>query len=296
MDTERFVAENWFDLLGCPNCQNVLDFDSNHTEYLLCQQCGRQYAFQDKTPILLREEDIEYLTCFNQAYQRTRLKQGWRPLTAEQALKLPFGQPDGYPRMYWEVRRRSYTAFMEVLAEQGPLPTMGPVAELGAGNGWLSYNLARCGYRVVAVDSNMDEPFGLGAAKIYLSQAAFTLVQGDLDRPPLKSNKFSMVIFNASLHYARDLASALRRAERALLPKGRIVIMDSPITKIPHQGNGIGDRQFGRQELEDLLVATGLRAQWITVQGGPRWWFHQALRLVRGSHPISFPLLIAERV
>jgi uncharacterized protein YbaR (Trm112 family)/SAM-dependent methyltransferase len=288
-------TENWLDVIGCPVCQNSLHFVNGNGPALVCRTCGNQYSIQNGTPVLVPEEDLEVLTEFNQEYQKMRLGEGWRPVTAEQYLRLPYSQPPGYPAIYWEARRQSYTALRKWLSEQGLRPSMGPVADLGAGNGWLSCNLARSGYRVVALDSNVDKLFGLGAAKTYLAHPDIFIVQGDLDQPALQSRKFSMVIFNASLHYARDLASAIRRAERALRQQGRIVIMDSPITKTPNPGSGIGERQIGRYELDDILLATGLRGQWIPVQRGARWWISQVLRRVGGNRPISFPILIAER-
>lgn len=244
---------------------------------------------------MLGEGELKVLAEFNLQYQRRRLKEGWRPLTADQALALPFGRPSGYPTIYWEVRRQSYLALRSFLTKQGPLPSMGPVADLGAGNGWLSYNLARCGYRMMAVDSSIEDPFGLGAADNYLPQKAFLVVQGDLNRPPLQAGKFSLALFNASLHYAKDVYASLRRTVQALLPEGRVVILDSPITLKPRSGSGAGDRIFGRRELHDVLVAAGLHPHWISVRRGPRWWVRQVSRMARGKSPFSFPMIVAER-
>lgn len=289
------MKEDWLDVIGCPSCQHALHFDNGYTSSLVCQLCGNQYTIKNRTPVMVRQEDLEILTEFNRQYQRMRLKEGWRPFTAEQSLTLPFGRPSGYPTIYWEVRRQSYSRLRKLLSEQGPLPSMGPVADLGAGNSWLSYRLAKSGYRVVAVESNLEEPFGLGAADIYLAHTSFLVVQGDLNQPPLQAGKFSLVLFNASLHYAKHLASALRGTVQALHPKGRLVILDSPITRKPRLGSGIGDRHFGRRELHDAIVAAGLRPHWITVRRGPRWWVAQVLRRARGKQPFSLPMIVAEK-
>jgi uncharacterized protein YbaR (Trm112 family) len=204
------MKEDWLELVACPACRNSLSFDNGSDLSLVCQGCGDQYALQDRIPVLVPEKDLKRLSDFSQAYSRMRLDEGWRPISAEQALELPFTRPKGYPRVYWEVRQQSYTTFINFLTEHGPSPPMGPAVELGTGNGWLSYNLAKSGYRVIALDANIDENFGLGAAKIYLNQADFALVQGDLNRPPLPDNKFGLVIFNASLHYARDVVTNMR--------------------------------------------------------------------------------------
>jgi SAM-dependent methyltransferase len=172
---------------------------------------------------------------------------------------------------------------------------MGPVADLGAGNGWLSYKLAECGYRVMAVDSSLEEPFGLGAADVYLTQEDFLVVQGDLNRPPLQAGRFSLVLFNASLHYAKDIYAALRRTARALLPEGKVAILDSPVAREPRPGSSMGDRHLGRQELHDALASAGLRPRWLILRRGLRWWVMQASRMARGKSPISLPLIVAHR-
>ena len=288
------MKADWLDVIGCPSCQHALRFDNGASSSLFCHTCSSQYSIRNGTPVMLGEGNLEVLTEFNQEYKRRRLTEGWRSLTAEESLALPNGRPAGYPNIYWEVRRQSYDALRSYLTKQGPLPSMGPVADLGAGNGWLSYNLARCGYRVMAVDSSIDEPFGLGAADSYHSQKAFLVVQGDLNRPPLQTGKFSLVLFNASLHYAKDIYTSLKGTVQALLPKGRIVILDSPIARKPRSGSDIGDRQFGRQELQDALVSSGLHPHWISVRRGPHWWVMQASRMVRGESTFSLPMIVAE--
>ena len=289
------MKADWLDVIGCPSCQHALHFDNGYGSALACHTCSSQYPIQNERPVMLGEGDLEVLTEFNRQYKSRRLKEGWRPLTAEQFLALPFGRPPGYPTIYWQVRRQSYDALRSFLTKQGPLPAMGPVADLGAGNGWLSYNLARCGYRVMAVDSSIEEPFGLGAADSYLAHKTFLVVQGDLNQPPLQAGKFSLVLFNASLHYAKDLYASLRRTVQALLPEGRVVILDSPMARKPRSGSGAGDRHLGRQELQDVLVAAGLRPHWISIRRGPRWWVMQLSRMARGKSPFSLPMIVAER-
>jgi uncharacterized protein YbaR (Trm112 family) len=287
---------DWLDLIACPLCRHNLLFVNGQDSALVCQGCGCRYEFQDQIPVLVPSEDLAGLTEFNRRYREIRLGEGWRSIPAEQALKLPFTRPVGFPGIYWKVRQQSFTALIDILSEHGPFPPMGPVVELGAGNGWLSYNLSRSGYQVVAIDSNVDETFGLGAAKIYLTRADFTLVQGDLNRPPLQDSKFSLVIFNASLHYARSLAAVLKRAGKALLPEGRILILDSPIAKKPRPTRIIGDRLLGRQELQNDLIGAGMQAQWLPVRRGARWWIEQGLRLGSGKPLFSLPVIAAKMV
>lgn len=289
------MKEDWLELVACPVCQNELGFNGGSDSSLVCQACGGRYSFRDQIPLLVAPAESDGLAEFGRVYTRRRLKKGWLPIPGEQALKLPFVRPAGYPRIYWEVRQQSFTTLKNILCEHGPFPSMGPVAELGAGNGWLSYRLAESGFRVVALDVNIDEIFGLGAAQIYLTHADFTLVQGDLNRLPLPENRFSLVIFNASLHYAKDLSTTLRRAREALLPEGRIVILDSPISKSARPGSVIGDRQLGQGELDQQFTIAGLFAHWLPVQRGAKWWLTQVLRFASGKLSISMPIIVAGR-
>jgi SAM-dependent methyltransferase len=48
------------------------------------------------------------------------------------------------------------------------------------------------------------------------------------DAIPADTASFDVAVFNASLHYATDLAAVLAEAVRVVRPGGRIVILDSP--------------------------------------------------------------------
>jgi uncharacterized protein YbaR (Trm112 family) len=290
------MNKDWLELIACPVCQHDLHFINGSDSSLVCQSCGGQYAIWDRIPRLVPAEDLENLIEFNQRYRKMRLSEGWRPMTAEQTLKLPFSQPPGYPGIYWVVRRESFTALKNWLANHGPQPPMGPAADLGAGVGWMSDALARSGFRVVALDSNLDESFGLGAARTYLGRSDFLIVQGDLNKPPFQDGKFGLVLFNASMHYAKDLTLTLNRTRQALHPEGRVVIMDSPVARMPQPGRGVGGRIFGSQELQDALVRAGFQTQWFPVRRGVRWWIAQGLRLARGGALFSLPIIVAEKV
>jgi SAM-dependent methyltransferase len=284
--------EDWGEIVGCPHCQGALQIAGDE---LACTGCHRRFPVQDRIPALLRQEDAQRLAGFSQRYREARLRDGWQPLSEDQALALPFGRPPGYPALYWEVRRQSYRVLMRLLAREGPSPAAGPAADLGAGNGWLSYRLAQAGYRVVALEASRDEAFGLGAAQAYFSShVGFLPIQGDLEHPPLRPGAVSLLVFNASLHYAHHLAETLCLAARALQPEGRLLILDSPIAPQPHPSTGLGDRHLGRYELDTALASAGLHPRWIAVRRGPRWWLHRARAGLKRDAPFSFPLVVAQ--
>ena len=284
-------------VVGCPYCQGALDERSDPATVWRCPDCGRQFAAEGKVPVLLREEDVARFEELARQYHAARIQDGWQPLTPEEALALPYGQPAGTPALYWAVRRQSFCALMGILAREGPTPAHGPVADLGAGTGWLSYRLAQIGYQVLAVDTSRDAGWGLGAAeRYYLSRVRFQVIQGDLEHPPLQAGKLGLIVFNASLHYALDLEDALRRAARALSRAGRIVLLDTPIARQPRPGTGRGDRHLGRQELQQALLDAGLAARWIAVPRGSGWWLHQAKAWLKGDALFSFPMVVAGRL
>jgi SAM-dependent methyltransferase len=177
------------------------------------------------------------------------------------------------------------------------MPLDGPVADLGAGTGWLSFRLAQAGYRVLAVDASLDDAFGLGAAAPYLATSGerLLLAQGNLEHPPLYRARWSLVVYNASLHYAHDLQATLARAVSALLPRGRIIVLDTPIARRPVPGTGRGDRHLGRRELEETLAGAGLSVRWLRMYRGPRWWAFRLKAWLRRSAPFSFPIVVGER-
>lgn len=290
------LTEAW-DALGCPYCGGALAPMEEDGEAMRCLACGKGFAVKGGIPSLQRREDADKLARFAEQYQEARLGEGWQQLTPEQARKLPYGQPPGYPPLYWEVRRQSFCTLMRLLARQGPSSADGPAADLGAGFGWLGYRLAELGYQVVALEASRDESFGLGAAEQYYgSEMPFVLIQGDLNHLPLQFGRWALVIFNASLHYAADLERTLGRAAQALRKDGWLVVLDTPISRRPRPGTGRGDRHLSRPELDAALATAGLRPCWIKVRRGPRWQSHQLRAWLRRDPVFSFPIIAADRI
>ena len=280
------------DVIGCPSCQAGLEASLLPVVSLRCTNCGESFAVQGDVPLLFRKEDADRLGGFGHEYRQARQAEGWQPLTAEEALRLPYARPGGTPALYWQVRRQSFCALMGILAREGPSPAQGPAADLGAGTGWLSYRLAQLGYQVTAVDASRDRDWGLGLAeRVYLSRAFFRCALADLEHPPLRAGSAALVLFNASLHYAADLEGTLDRAARALRPGGRIVILDTPVGRRPVAGGGHGDRHLGRRELQQALLAAGLTPRWHEIRRGTNWWFYRAKAWLKRDPLFSFPMI-----
>jgi SAM-dependent methyltransferase len=200
---------------------------------------------------------------FRAAYASHRAREGRGPLDERSLLALPWlGQ--GRFAAEWSVRARTYQAFVDGVlaplarAKSSPLR----VLDLGAGNGWLCYRMARLGHDGVAVDVRTDEVDGLGAARGYARHLArlFGRVAGSFECLPFARATFDVAVFNASLHYAQDLSGGLGEAKRCVRAGGRIAVLDSPFYDGPAAGEAMvaekraqAGHVFG--DLADVLAA-----------------------------------------
>ena len=102
--------------------------------------------------------------------------------------------------------------------------------DIGAGNCWMSYQMAKRGHRPVAVDLLDNETDGLGAARFYSAhlRQPFLTVQAEMDYLPFNSAQFDIVFFNASFHYSVDYEQTVGEALRCLRRSGHLIISDSP--------------------------------------------------------------------
>jgi len=166
----------------------------------------------------------------------------------------------------WSVRARSWEAFerrilrpeqqrADVRAER-PLH----VLDLGAGNGWLAHRAALGGAAALALDVRGDRVDGLGAAP---SASPIERVVASFEAIPLASGAFDVVVFNAALHYAEDLATALHEARRVARVGAHIVILDSPFYRSTAEGEAMvrekrrdAERRFGPRAKALLALAS----------------------------------------
>jgi SAM-dependent methyltransferase len=174
---------------------------------------------------------------FRKAYARQRGAEG-RAMSSAQLRQLPYYE-GGPLAKQWAVRARTFDTFVKDILS--PMLARGHevrLLDLGAGNGWLSYRAALAGATAVAVDFRDDRVDGLGAAGPYFDsgQSPFHRVAASFDALPIASRQFDIVVFNASLHYALDLAGVLSEACRVLLPGGTIAILDSPFYQVDDDG------------------------------------------------------------
>jgi SAM-dependent methyltransferase len=163
---------------------------------------------------------------FCAAYASHRAAEG-HGLSGDALFALPYLTSGPLARQ-WRVRARSFDAFVRIVLR----PARRPLAllDLGAGNGWLCRRVARMGHQAVALDIRDDAVDGLGAARPFLDEAPnlFECLVASFDEMPLETGRFDVTLFNAALHYSRDLRHTLAEALRVTRPGGTLVILDSP--------------------------------------------------------------------
>jgi len=231
----------------CPECRGPLS--QLEDGRLRCQTDGNEYPIVDAIPRLITSKRFETYRQFLEEYETVRRAEG-RGATDEAAFRaLPFADLDGRHRNEWRIRARSFHALMELvvapMAEEAKRALT--IADLGAGNTWMSRRLALARHRVVAVDLHTDSADGL-AAKTF-SEHDFDAIQAEFDRLPIPDGVCDLAIFNGAIHYSTDPAVTLGEALRVLSPGGAVVILDTPVYRIEAAGREmVADRQEAFRE------------------------------------------------
>ena len=223
---------------ACPTTHAPLEYleaDSMHSRLN-----GNVYRRVDGIWRFLRLHRAAYFAEFVAGYEALRRAEGRGSAAADFYRALPYAKVAGNNPFHstagWQLRARSYETLMrdvvQPLARRRRRPLR--IADLGAGNGWLSHRLAQAGHHVLAVDVLTNREDGLGAFVQY--EVPFVPLQAEFEMLPLSDGQLDLVIFNAAFHYADDYETVLLEAARLLLHEGRLVIMDSPFYNAPESG------------------------------------------------------------
>ncbi|MBP8002717.1 MAG: methyltransferase domain-containing protein [Chloroflexi bacterium] len=305
--TEMTLAEF---TLACPLCHQP--WPRPHQSPLICPKDGITFTQGEGIWRFLLPERATYLAQFMQEYAQVRQAEGWGTPDPAYYRALPFQDISGrYPDI-WHIRAQSYRSLQQHLLPPGTRPQQ--ILDLGAGNGWLAYRLSQAGHQVAAIDLMTNNIDGLGTHQHY--DTPYLPLQAEFDHLPLADAQADLAIFNGSFHYATHYEQTLREILRILRPRGRIVIMDSPVYRDAHSGQQMvqeREQAFARQHgfrgnalpNENYLthqrlaeLAAALSIQWHIRKPfyGWRWAVRPWLARLRGRRePASFYLLIGTR-
>lgn len=299
---------------ACPICRTLLV--SLTADCLRCPVDGSIFDCRDGIWRFLPPDRRAHYEPFMREYQIVRQAEGRGSTDDAYYRSLPFIDLTGQFSADWQIRARSFRTFLRDVLQ--PMERTRPqplrVIDLGAGNGWLSYRLARRGHGVAAVDLIDNPSDGLGAYRHY--DADFTPVQAEFDRLPFVDRHIDLVIFNASLHYSTRYETTLGEALRVLTPAGQIVILDSPVyrsassgaemvrereaaftQKVGFPSNALPSENYlTDQRVSDLSETLRLRWQFIQPFYGWRWLLRPLkARLLRRREPARFAVIVGRR-
>jgi ArsR family transcriptional regulator len=153
---------------------------------------------------------------------------------------------------------RTWTEIGPLLAQLVPHVV---VADLGAGEGWLSQLLARRAEKVIAVD-NSPKMVAFGRAeskKKGIANLEYRL--GDLADPPIPVRSVDIVILSQALHHAANPQQAVAAAAKLLRKGGRLIVLDLNQHHFDQARELYGDYWLGFSEsdLREWLAAAGLQ-------------------------------------
>lgn len=171
-------------------------------------------------------------------YTSIRHAEGRGSRDAAYYLELPYRDITGRLQDQWTIRGKSYR-----FLEHRVLPSIETrigrplrIADLGAGNCWMSYRLALRGHDVTAIDILTDPLDGLAAGSHYGPYAAFRRINAEFDDLPLADASLDLAIYNAAIHYSTDYHCTLLEVRRCLRPEGSFLIIDSPVYRKREHG------------------------------------------------------------
>ena len=225
----------------CPECRNPLEPAGG--DGLKCPADGFDFGRRDGILSLLTDKRFDHYHRFLEEYRTVRRAEDRGVDESASYRALPFADLQGNHRAEWRIRAASFHAMMElVVAPMADDAGSLTVADLGAGNTWMSRRLALAGHRVVAVDLHTDPTDGLGGR--VLSEFDFSAVQAEFDRLPIPDGVCDLAIFNGAIHYSTNPATTIAEALRVLRPGGAVIILDTPVYRSAAAGEEmVAERQ-----------------------------------------------------
>jgi SAM-dependent methyltransferase len=305
---------------SCPVCRTEVGrIDAASPHDLRCPGCS--FVIREENGILraLRPGREEYFRQFVKQYETVRMREGRGSSSADFYAALPFRDLTGKNTWEWKIRGGTFVHASKHVFP--PIEAVNPqgcdVLDIGAGNCWMSYQMAKRGHRPVAVDLLDNESDGLGASRFYSShlRQPFLTVQAEMDYLPFSPAQFDVVFFNASFHYSVDYEQTVGEALRCLRRPGHLIILDSPFyrselsgPKMIQEKRSAFEKRYGfrsdsvpsreyltRPMLDHLAGKFGLRWKILKPWYGVNWALRPLKACVSGKRePSKFYLFWAE--
>jgi SAM-dependent methyltransferase len=218
--------------LTCPSCRGELLDEAG------CWRCPEEefrFAREDGIPDFILPHRRDELEAFLRTYHLVRAREAWGSREAQYYRDLPYADRTGAHRAVWRIRARTFDCF---LAHARGLRPGSRVLDAGAGNCWLSAQLAERGHDVAALDINLDPLDGLGVLGRMAPavSARIVPVRAEFDAVPFRSGTFEAAVANASAHYSPDIHRTMAELLRVLRSGGRLYILDSPVYRSVEAG------------------------------------------------------------
>lgn len=139
---------------------------------------------------------------------------------AELAKAAYFDDPEIAARRYRESRE-----FAEILRLLRP--SRGRALDLGAGNGILSWALAREGWSVTAVEPDPSDFIGAGAIRKMSAdtKTPITVIEAFGEAIPVEDAGFDLIVARQVLHHAKDLPAFCREMARLARPGAKVLTL-----------------------------------------------------------------------
>jgi ubiquinone/menaquinone biosynthesis C-methylase UbiE len=289
----------------CPRCKSAPEKISDHE--LRCSQDKLTFYKVDGIWRFLLPEHESHYARFIADYEAIRRFEGRGSQDESYYRTLPYHSSSD-----WRIRAVSFNAFIKQVVipfEKNKRPLQ--ILDLGAGNGWLSNQLASRGYDVAAVDLTINDFDGLGCHRFYNS--TFLPMQAEFDYLPFADKSVDIVIFNASLHYSVNYEQTLSETQRVLNVDGKLIVLDSPVYHDANSGRNMvreREEQFTKrygftsnslqsenyltyQRMDELAAKLGIKWRHIRPFYGFRWALRPWLARLRGNRePAEFGLWV----
>src|SRR5512142_2139508 len=149
-------------VFACPRCRSPLNQSS--ADEMDCPADGLQFRRVGGIWRMLLPERVPTFEQFRREYETIRQAEGRGEAKADYYRALPDRDLTGRMAQAWRIRRASFDALVEHVANPLARRLARPlrILDLGAGNGWLSNRLAGLGHAAAAVDLADNDFDGLG--------------------------------------------------------------------------------------------------------------------------------------